>query len=259
MTIAGQLAPVERWIAQSRVIVAFTGAGVSTDSGIPDFRSPGGLWSRYQPIDFADFLSSESARRESWRRKFAMRQVLDDAKPNRGHHALARAVQQDRVASIITQNVDGLHQAAGVPNDRVIELHGNTTYATCLECGARYDLDSIRRAFERDETAPACSRCGGWIKTATISFGQPMPHHEMHRAEVATLDCDLFLAIGSSLVVYPAAGLPALAKRSGARLVILNREPTAMDPLADHVVHAEISPTLEVLFPAVNAARKYPP
>lgn len=226
-------------------MVAFTGAGISTESGIPDFRSPGGIWSRMQPIEFDDFVRSEAMRREAWRRKIAMDRDFRAARPNAGHRALARLVEAERMSAVITQNVDGLHQAAGVPDDKVIELHGNTTYAHCLDCAQRYELDPIIAAFERDETPPVCERCGGLVKTATISFGQAMPAAAMARAEAATLACDLFLVLGSSLVVYPAAGFPQLARRNGARLVIINREPTDQDTSADLVIHAGIGAILE--------------
>ncbi len=170
--------------------------------------------------------------------------VLRAARPNRGHAAVAELVRQGTVAAVITQNIDGLHQQSGVPADAVIELHGNTTYAACLDCNARTELDAIRAAFERDGKSPRCTRCFGFVKTATISFGQPMPLEPMRRAEAATLACDLFLAMGSSLVVYPAAGFPRVAKENGARLVILNREPTDLDPLADLVLHRAIGETL---------------
>jgi len=229
--------------ASARVVV-FTGAGISTESGIPDFRSPGGIWTRYKPIDFRDFIASEEARRESWRRKFATEPTLDAAEPNRGHRAVATLMSRGPGAAVVTQNIDGLHQAAGVPDDRVIELHGNTTYAVCLDCRARYELAPIREAFLADGTLPVCAACAGIVKTATISFGQAMPEAEMARARAATLDCDLFLTVGSSLVVYPAAGFPVLAKENGARLVILNREPTGIDAIADLVLHREIGDTL---------------
>ena len=225
-------------------IVFFTGAGVSTESGIPDFRSPGGVWDRFRPIDFGEFMASEEARREAWRRKFETDKTLRVAKPNAGHVAIARLVRQGKASCVITQNIDGLHQASGVPDDRVVELHGNTTYARCLACGERYELAPIRERFERDGEAPAC-HCGGFVKTATISFGQAMPEAEMARAERETSACDLFVSIGSSLVVYPAAGFPALARRRGARLVILNRDPTDFDGIADLVLHREIGPTMQ--------------
>ena len=225
-------------------IVAFTGAGISTESGIPDFRSPGGIWTKYRPIYFDDFMSSEEMRRESWRRKFATDETLLKAEPNAGHRALAKLVEQGRMSAIITQNIDGLHQQSGVPDSKVIELHGNATYATCLDCGHRHELAPIRRAFLESGRLPLCEKCEGIVKTATISFGQAMPEIPMARAQDETLDCDLFIVLGSSLVVYPAAGFPALAKRNGAGLVIINRDPTDQDDGADLVVHAEIGSTM---------------
>ena len=225
-------------------IVAFTGAGILTESGIPDFRSPGGIWTKYQPIYFDDFMSSEEMRRESWRRKFATDETMLAAEPNAGHRALARLVEQGKMTAIITQNVDGLHQRSGVPDSKIIELHGNTTYATCLDCGQRYELEPIKKAFQAHDALPICEKCDGIVKTATISFGQAMPEIQMARAQDETMRCDLFIVLGSSLVVYPAAGFPRIAKRRGAGLVILNRDPTDQDDDADLVLHNEIGPTL---------------
>ncbi len=231
-------------VRQARRVVVFTGAGISTESGIPDFRSPGGLWTKYKPIEFQDFMASEEMRREAWRRKFAMDDTMKQAAPNRGHRAVAQLATRGKITHVITQNIDGLHQASGVPDEKVIELHGNTTYARCLDCHERYELAPIKQAFEKDETLPACTKCDGIVKTATISFGQAMPELEMARAQEAAVSCDLLLAIGSSLVVYPAAGFPIMAKRGGAGLVILNREPTDLDAIADLVINAEIGDTL---------------
>ncbi|MGE5151557.1 MAG: SIR2 family NAD-dependent protein deacylase [Rhodospirillaceae bacterium] len=228
----------------ARRIVAFTGAGISTESGIPDFRSPGGIWTKYQPIYFDDFMSSEEMRRESWRRKFATDETMHKAEPNAGHRALARLVEQGRMTAIITQNVDGLHQRSGVPESKIIELHGNSTYASCLDCGHRHALEPIKQAFQAHGTLPICEKCEGIVKTATISFGQSMPEIQMARAQDETLQCDLFIVLGSSLVVYPAAGFPRIAKRRGAQLVILNRDPTDQDDDADLVLHSEIGPTM---------------
>jgi NAD-dependent deacetylase len=235
---------LKRMIGDARNIVGFTGAGISTESGIPDFRSPGGIWTKHKPIPFEAFLSSAEARRETWRRKFATHPTIENATPNAGHRALARLVEHGKMSAVITQNIDGLHQASGVPAETVIELHGNTTYAACLDCGRRYELAWVRELFAVDERLPVCSDCDGHIKTATISFGQPMPEAEMARARAATLAADLFIVLGSSLVVYPAAGFPVLAKRNGARLVIVNRDPTDQDELADLVIHAEIGATM---------------
>lgn len=225
-------------------IVSFTGAGISTESGIPDFRSPGSPWLKNQPIAFDAFMASERARREAWRRKFAMDDLYRGAGPGPGHAALARLVHQGRSPGIITQNIDGLHQASGVPEDRIVELHGNGTYATCLGCGRRYELEAVRAAFETSERAPACTDCGGPIKSATISFGQAMPERAMQRAAEWSLSCDVFLTVGSSLQVYPAAGFPQLAKRNGAQLVIVNRDETALDDMADLVIRGEIGAIL---------------
>ena len=228
--------------AADRVVV-FTGAGISTESGIPDFRSPGGTWTTQKPIDFSDFLQSDEARRETWRRRFAMEATLRQAAPNRGHRAVAELIRSGKAASVITQNIDGLHQDSGIPDDRVIELHGNTTYAHCLDCGTRYDIEALRVDFEQDRIVPHCA-CGGWVKTATVSFGQSMPLNEMRRAERETLLADLFIAVGSSLVVYPAAAFPELAKRNGSALIILNLQQTGLDGIADLVVNRPIGETL---------------
>ena len=235
---------LKRAIEDAHRIVAFTGAGISTESGIPDFRSPGGIWTKMAPIYFDDFVASDEMRREAWRRKFAMEETFGKATPNKGHMALAKLVDEGRISHVITQNIDNLHQDSGVPDDKVIELHGNSSYARCLDCHTRYELEPIRVAFEETGEAPLCASCGGFVKTATISFGQAMPEKEMERAQEATLTCDLFIAIGSSLQVYPAAGFPVLAKRNGANLVIVNREPTELDQIADLVINAEIGETL---------------
>jgi NAD-dependent deacetylase len=231
-------------ISTAKRIVAFTGAGISTESGIPDFRSPGGIWTKYQPIYFDDFMASEEMRHEAWRRKFATDETMQQAEPNAGHRALAKLVEQGKMTSIITQNIDGLHQHSGVPDSRIIELHGNTTYASCLDCGQRYELAPIKKAFLGKGELPICEKCDGIVKTATISFGQAMPEIQMARAQDETMSCDLFIVLGSSLVVYPAAGFPQIAKRKGARLVILNRDPTDQDDTADLVLHGEIGPTM---------------
>jgi NAD-dependent deacetylase len=246
MPVDRDVAELGQLIARARRAVVFTGAGISTESGIPDFRSPGGIWSRYAPIDFSDFLSSEAARREAWRRKFATDRTIREAKPNRGHRAVAELVRRGKASSVITQNIDGLHQASGVPEKQVIELHGNTTYAHCLDCKERYEIEALRVIFERDETPPRCRSCDGPVKTATISFGQSMPEREMQLAERETLAADLFIVAGSSLVVYPAAGFPELAKRNGAALVIINRDPTDLDDIADLVLNRAIGETLGV-------------
>ena len=225
-------------------IVPFTGAGISTECGIPDFRSPGGLWTKNQPIPFDAFMTSREMRNEAWRRRFVMEENFGGAKPGRGHLALASLYRAGKVKAVVTQNIDNLHQASGIPPRDIVELHGNTTYATCLSCDERYELSWVREKFDaKGQHAPDCA-CGGYIKTATISFGQAMPVDAMRRAEQATMGCDLFLAVGSSLVVWPAAGFPLMAKRNGAALVIINREPTEFDEFADLVVRNDIGDAL---------------
>ena len=235
-------------VDEASVIVPFTGAGISTECGIPDFRSPGGIWTKMRPIDFSDFIASQEARDESWRRRFAMQEQFGGAKPGRGHQALAALYRAGKSPGVVTQNIDNLHQASGIASEHVVELHGNTTYATCLDCAARYELPWVKRFFDASGRAPSCTSCGGHIKTATVSFGQAMPEREMQRAEEMTRAADLFIAIGSSLVVWPAAGFPLMAKRNGASLVIINRDPTEFDDIADLVVRHDIG---EVLAPFI--------
>ena len=230
----------------------FTGAGISTESGIPDFRSPGGVWSRMKPIYFQEFMADEVKRREAWNRAFSGVAGWVGAAPNAGHRAIARLVAAGKVASVITQNVDNLHQDSGVPEEQVIELHGNASYATCLDCGLRHELAALRQGFLGAGEIPVCRDCAGLVKVATISFGQPMPQDKMRLAEAETLACDLFLVLGSSLVVQPAASFPVLAKRNGAGLVIINREPTELDRYADLVLNTEIGPLLSAVAPPGN-------
>ena len=229
---------------EAQAIVPFTGAGISTECGIPDFRSPGGFWTKNRPIQFDEFMASREARDLSWRRRFAMLDQFGTVQPGRGHRALASLYRAGKVPGLITQNIDNLHQDSGVDAADVVELHGNTTYALCLECGKRYELAWVREKFEAEgQHAPDCA-CGGFIKTGTISFGQAMPADAMERAEQLTRSSDLFLSIGSSLVVWPAAGFPLMAKRNGARLVIINREPTEFDDIADLVLRHDIGDVL---------------
>jgi NAD-dependent deacetylase len=231
-------------IAAASMIVPFTGAGISTESGIPDFRSPGGLWTRNRPIPYDEFVASQDARDEAWRRRFAMDATFAAARPGRGHRALAALYKAGKIPAIITQNIDNLHQVSGFAPDDVVELHGNATYARCIGCGLAYELAWVKERFDEDGRAPSCTVCDEPVKTATISFGQSMPEDAMQRALELTRQCDLFLAIGSSLVVWPAAGFPQLAKSSGARLVIINNERTDQDERADLVIRYDIGETL---------------
>jgi NAD-dependent deacetylase len=235
------IAALRDLVADARSIVPFTGAGISTECGIPDFRSPGGIWTRMRPIPFDEFLASQAMRDEAWRRRFAMEEHFGTAKPGRGHLALASLYRAGKIPGVVTQNIDNLHQASGIAAEDVVELHGNSTYAACLDCAKRYELTWVKQKFSASAgRAPDCPACGGYIKTATVSFGQAMPEDAMRRAEQLTLNCDLFLAVGSSLVVWPAAGFPLMAKRHGARLAIINREPTDFDEIADLVVREDI-------------------
>lgn len=225
--------------------VAFTGAGISTECGIPDFRSPGGFWTKNKPVYFDDFVRDPEVRFEGWRRFLQLRDEYFGVKPGRGHQVLAHLHEKGKLAGVITQNIDNLHQDSGIPPENIVELHGNGTYAKCLDCGARYELEWCAVELENTGACPVCRSCGGYVKSATISFGQAMPKDEMMRAEFLAASCDLIIAIGSSLVVYPAAGIPVLARQSGARLVIINREPTELDPLASLVINDDIGDVLE--------------
>jgi len=247
--IAGDLEmAVERLralVQAAGVVLPFTGAGISTECGIPDFRSPGGVWTRNRPIPFDEFLARREMRDEAWRRRFAMEREFGAAKPGRGHLALASLYRVGKAPAVVTQNIDNLHQSSGIAAEHVIELHGNNSYARCLSCNARYELSWVKEQFvTAGERAPDCPDCGGAIKAATVSFGQAMPEDAMRRAEEFTLACDLFLVVGSSLVVWPAAGFPLMAKRNNARLVIINREATEFDAIADLVIRDDIGTVL---------------
>ena len=236
---------MRRMLDAAERVVVFTGAGISTESGIPDFRSPGtGIWNKVKPIEFQDFMASEAVRQESWRRRFSGDRKMASAKPNNGHKAVAKLVEQGKAIGVVTQNVDNLFQDAGVPDEQVVELHGNASYAKCLQCALRYELADIEEQFKRLGNVAPCSRCGGIIKSATISFGQAMPEDAMGRAQELTEQCDLMLTMGSTLLVYPAAAFPEHCKGRGGALVILNREPTPLDGIADLVVHGEIGAAL---------------
>jgi NAD-dependent deacetylase len=236
------IAQIAHFLSESSHAIAFTGAGISTESGIADFRSPGGIWSRYQPVLFQDFLHSADARREYWRMKREGYNELKRAKPNDGHRALARLEAAGKVIAVITQNIDGLHQQAG--SRRVLELHGTNRYALCLDCDAHFDLDDIQKSLEAGIEIPLCKHCGGLVKMATVSFGQSLPPAVLAEAFNLSATTDLVLALGSSLVVQPAASIPLKAKDHGARLVIINNTETPLDELADVIVHRSIGETM---------------
>ena len=236
-----------RLVQHARRAVVFTGAGISTECGIPDFRSPGGFWTKYKPIAYRDFLASEETRFEAWRRFLMIRETIGEAEPGPSHQAVAELVARGHVSHVITQNIDGLHERAGIPRERIIEIHGNGTFATCLACGLRHEIDWVKQVMEDTWKSPACVGCNGIVKSATISFGQAMPEQEMADARAATFNADLFIAIGSSLQVFPAAGFPVTATQNHTPLVIINREATGLDGLASLVMHAEIGQILQEL------------
>jgi NAD-dependent deacetylase len=231
------------WLAASKFAVVLTGAGVSTESGIPDFRSPGGVWSRRRPVMFDEYLRDPQARIEYWQQRVETHAQFDAARPNVAHCVFARWEQAGRICAMMTQNIDGLHQAAG--SRAVLELHGTAQQVACLDCGDRRDAAEMIQRFQQTGEVPLCTKCGGLTKHATISFGQSLNAEVLRSAMRWSREADLFFAIGSSLVVTPAAELPALAKESGARLVIINREPTPLDTIADLVVHSAIGSTIE--------------
>lgn len=236
-----------RWVAESSRIVGFSGAGVSTESGIPDFRSPNGYWSKNRIVQYRDFISDRQDRIEYWRQKVETWPEMKRAQPNAGHGAFVELFRQGKLMAMITQNIDGLHQKAGLPSHIVYEVHGTTLEACCLRCGDRISSDEACERVKSGEPAPECRKCGGLLKPATISFGQPMPAGVLAQAELAARGCDLFLAVGSSLAVQPAAMLPAIAKRAGARLIVVNREPTPLDEIADLLLTGETGTVLPAL------------
>jgi len=250
---------VAEWILESHKLVVFTGAGLSTESGIPDFRSPGGVWDRYHPadFDFQNFLSRESSREKYWQMATEMYAAIREARPNLAHLAVYELDRLGKLDVVITQNIDGLHERAGHAADKIIELHGTALHVTCLQCGKQYDRDEIQERVRQGIKAPTCDACRGPLKPATISFGQAMPERETREAYRRSAGADLFLVIGSSLVVQPAASMPLVAKRGGSRLVIINRDPTPCDDLADRVIHSQAGPTMAAIAEAVKR-RKLP-
>ena len=232
---------VSEWISEAKRIIVFTGAGVSTESGIPDFRSRGGLWDRYDPEEFyfQRFLASEKSRKLYWKMHTELYGLLTRVRPNRAHEACAELDRLEKLECVITQNVDNLHQDAGLAEEKVIEIHGNALQVGCLECDARHTRAEVQGWLDAGEEVPLCRKCGGLLKPTTISFGQAMPVEKMQEAEVRMKRCDLFIVIGSSLVVHPAALMPAYAKQSGARLVIVNLTPTPYDDKADLVIYGK--------------------
>ncbi len=234
--------------------MVFTGAGISTESGIPDFRSPGGLWEKYRPIMYGDFMASAESRKEYWARSKATYPHLARAEPNAAHRAVVQLHAWGKLDVCITQNIDRLHQRAGLAEEAILELHGNAMFVNCQDaaCGAQYTREDVQQVLEGGVDVPTCDACGGILKSATVSFGQPMPERETAEALERSRACDLFLVIGSSLVVYPAAHCPVVAKQAGARVAILNREPTEHDKYADLTLAATAGPTMQALLDALR-------
>lgn len=238
---------VAEWVVSARRNVVFTGAGMSTESGIPDFRSPGGVWDRFDPNEFTfqNFIASEAGRRRYWELGRHVYPVIRRAAPNPGHEALVTLWRLGRLDCVITQNIDNLHQRAGLPAERVIELHGNATRTRCLACERPYDREEVQGWLESGVEVPTCEPpCGGVIKPRTVMFGEAMPREETEEAERRAQASDLFIVVGSSLVVYPAAHMPVHAKRAGARLVIVNRTPTPQDGEADLLIEGSAAAVL---------------
>jgi len=242
-------------VLESKRLVVFTGAGVSTESGVSDFRSPGGIWDRFDPseLNYQTFMASEAGRERYWQFSRALWPEIALAQPNPGHHAIAEFHRLGRLECVITQNIDNLHQRSGVPAEKVIELHGTMKWVNCLECGQSYPLEQIQAWLDAGTKVPRCDSCGGIIKPATVSFGQPMPERETRQAESAAAASDLFLSVGSSLVIYPAAQMPLIAKVSGAKLVIINLTPTPHDGHADIVINQKTGPVLSAIAERVKA------
>jgi len=239
-------------LRHSRAVVFFTGAGISTESGVPDFRSPGGVWTKYQPVLFQDFLASESARVQHWQLKKATYELFKTVKPNPAHYAICELERRGQLLGLITQNIDGLHKLAGTSESKLVELHGTDRLVTCLECGKRYEPADVYENLPENFAAPTCD-CRGFLKSANVSFGQSMPVEAMHRAQAWSEQAEIFIVVGSSLQVQPAASFPVIAKRSGALLAIVNRDPTPLDDLADFVHNGAIGEFFQRLMPLVHA------
>lgn len=245
---------VANWINSVDKVVVFTGAGVSTESGIPDFRSPGGLWDRYDPNDFLyqKIISSEESRKKYWKMHSELYYIIIEAEPNPSHYALVDLDKMGKLDCLITQNIDNLHQKAGLDENKILELHGNTMKVACLSCHNSYTRKEIQEWLENGIEVPCCEKCKGILKPTTIAFGQSMPVRETEEAERKSRNCELFIAMGSSLVVHPAALMPLYAKEGGARLVIINLTPTPYDGQADLVISGKAGE----VFPEILATVK---
>lgn len=240
-------------IAAGGNTVVFTGAGISTESGIPDYRSQGGIWDQFRPVYFDEFMSSRDARIEYWRQKNELYTDLLSAKPNAAHLAVAQLYQSGFVRTIITQNIDGLHQESGIPDENVIELHGSNRRVRCMSCMKTSSIDDAHERISKGDPAPECA-CGGYLKPDTVSFGQSMPAAELQRAIDLSRDCDIFIVIGSTLLVQPAALLPDYARQAGAYLAIVNLSETPYDAVCDVLIQGKAGDVLPEVVGAVGGS-----
>jgi NAD-dependent deacetylase len=227
-------------IRESNEIVVFTGAGISTESGIPDFRSPGGIWTRYKPVTHQEYIASEQARIKAWKRRLETYDAAKSARPNIGHYFVNSLNVKEKLIGLITQNVDGLHSESGLPDDKIVELHGSNRKVICLNCSKEFDPDAVIKTLVGNFSSPKCDTCSGILKSATVSFGQAMPLDAMRKAEEWTAKAEVFVVMGSSLQVHPAAAFPVIAKRNGALLAIVNREAGPLDEVSDYLHHGAI-------------------
>jgi NAD-dependent deacetylase len=258
--LEAQIEELASLIRSSRYLVAFSGAGISTESGIPDFRGPQGIWTKMRPIELSEFLADPAARREYWRRKLESYPQMRDAEANEGHRALARLFETGFLKTMITQNIDGLHQKAGIPNERVIELHGSNAYIGCLKCRKRFDWEEVLPFFDRhaapSSECPRCDDCDGWLKPATISFGQAMPEEDTRRAFAEAAEADLLITVGTSLRVFPAAGIPGETRRHGGKVAIINNQATGLDHEAHLILRGAAGQILRMLAEQATSDRK---
>ena len=252
--MSSPIGEIVRLVQTSRSHVALTGAGISTESGIPDFRSPGGVWSKQSPVMYQDFLTRADERKRYWRMRRESYPAMRQAEPNPAHHGLTRFAQAGRLDLLVTQNIDGLHQAAGFPEDKLVEIHGTVRSVLCVACGRRYDGDLVHQMLESGIEDPRCDDCDGFLKSATVSFGQSLPREALERSFAAAQACDLFTVVGSSLVVEPAASIPLAAKQAGAALVLVNLSETPLDRIADVIVRKPCGAVFEQLLQGLDPA-----
>ena len=241
--IKDEILKIEELLRESQNIVFLTGAGISTNSGLPDFRSDNGFWKTNKPIMFRDFLNSYQSRRLSWSRNIALNETLEKIQPNRGHMFIKEMLDAKK-GYVITQNIDGLHHRSGIQEKKIIEVHGNATKAKCLDCGINLDLEPFHKAIRNDTETPDCPGCYGLVKVATISFGQPLNMNDFEKSKDKIIESDILIVLGSSLQVQPVASLPGFAVQNGKKLIIINKDPTSFDQYAEVCIHEDICNTV---------------